>query len=334
MLSTPSEKICASPTARRRPSRMRRTIEIKIARFGLGQEVDIQIGRDRLDARFTKRCDNRDVNREIRQREHGRSRYRAARPQVAILLAQPHPGPSRAGLLDKHRSAAHMDLREMTVDERLDLCSIEDWRHRVTTRHEDGVQLLSFGTLTRPFYAPIRYRNEDPVMHQMIRLACAAVLAIAFAIAPSIATAQPIKQVKLTDKHVEGFIAAQQDMASVAEKMQGSASDKPDPKIEAELESIAKKHGFASFAEYDDVAGTISMVMAGIDPQNKSFTEPQVAIKKEIEEVTADKSIPEREKKQMLEELNEALKSAAPIQFPTNIEIVTKYYDKIDAVLQ
>src|SRR5215468_308030 len=154
-------------------------------------------------------------------------------------------------------------------------------------------------------------------MHQMIRLATAAVLAVAFAAFGTMAMAQPVKQIKLTDKHVEGFIAAQQDMAGVAEKMQGSTSDKPDPKIEAELESIAKKHGFASFAEYDDVAGTISMVMAGIDPQTKAFTEPQIAIKK-----------------QMLDELNDALKSAAPIQFPTNIEIVTKYYDKIDAVLQ
>ena len=76
-------------------------------------------------------------------------------------------------------------------------------------------------------------------MHQMLRLAIAAVLAVAFACPTAIATAQTVKQVKLTDKHVEGFIAAQQDMASVAEKMQGSTADKPDPKIEAELEQIA-----------------------------------------------------------------------------------------------
>ena len=35
----------------------------------------------------------------------------------------------------------------------------------------------------------------------------------------------------------------------------------------------------------------------------------------------------------MLEELNEALKSAQPFQFPGNIELVKKYYDKIDAGL-
>ena len=113
-----------------------------------------------------------------------------------------------------------------------------------------------------------------------------------------------------------------------------ATADKPDPKIQAELEGIAKKHGFASFAEYDDVAATISMMMAGIDPQTKAFTEPKVAIQKEIEEVKNDKTIPENEKKQMLEELNEALKSAQPIQYPSNIELVKKYFDKIDAVLQ
>jgi len=142
-----------------------------------------------------------------------------------------------------------------------------------------------------------------------------------------------VKQVQLTDKLIDGFISAQKDMLAVSEKMQ-SDNDKPDPKIQAELESIAKKHGFASFQEYDDVAANISMVMAGIDPQSKAFTEPKVAIQKEIEEVQGDKSIPEKEKKQMLDELNEALKSAQPIANPGNIELVKKYYDKIDAVLQ
>jgi hypothetical protein len=161
-----------------------------------------------------------------------------------------------------------------------------------------------------------------------------AVLALALTQFPGVGAAQTIKQIKLNDKQIEGFISAQQEMSAVAEKMQGSTSDKPDPKLQAELEGIAKKHGFADFNEYDDVAANISMIMAGIDPQTKAFTEPQIAIKKEIEEVQADKSIPEKEKKQMLEELNEALKSAQPVQHQSNVELVKKYYDKIDAVLQ
>jgi hypothetical protein len=143
-----------------------------------------------------------------------------------------------------------------------------------------------------------------------------------------------IKQVKLSDKLIEGFISAQKDMMAVAEKMQSAASDKPDPAIQTELENNAKKHGFKDFTEYDDVAANISMVMAGIDPQTGAFTDPTTAIKKEIEDVTADKTIAERDKKQMLEELAEALKTTPPIQFPENVEIVKKFREKIDKVLQ
>jgi hypothetical protein len=171
-------------------------------------------------------------------------------------------------------------------------------------------------------------------MQQMLRLMIAALAAIALAPLSGVAVAQgAVKQIPLNDKHIEGFINAQKDMAQVAEKMQGN-SDKPDPKVQAELETISKKHGFASFQEYDDVAANISMVMAGIDPQSRAFTEPKVAIQKEIDEVKGDTTIPEKEKKQMLEELAEALKSAQPIQHPANVELVKKYWEKIDAVLQ
>jgi hypothetical protein len=143
-----------------------------------------------------------------------------------------------------------------------------------------------------------------------------------------------VKQIKLTEKQVLGFIAAQKDMSPILEKIQGDTADPLPPKIQAELEAAAKKHGFKDFNEYDEVVANITMVMAGIDPATKTFTEPTVAIKKEIAEVTADKSIPAEEKKLMIEELNEALKEAQPIEFPSNIELVKKYYDKIDAVLQ
>ena len=143
-----------------------------------------------------------------------------------------------------------------------------------------------------------------------------------------------IKQLKLTDAHVSGFIKAQGDMAKISEKMQGTTSEKPDPKVQADLENIAKSNGFKDFAEYDDVAANISMVMAGIDPQTGNYTDPVASIKKEIDEVTADKSLQEKDKKQMLEELNDALKTTQPVQFPENVEVVKKYRAEIDKVLQ
>jgi hypothetical protein len=71
-----------------------------------------------------------------------------------------------------------------------------------------------------------------------------------------------------------------------------------------------------------------------MDPQTKAFTDPPTAIKREIDEVTADKSMPEKERKQALDELNEAMKMAQPIQYPGNIELIKKYYDRLEPLLQ
>jgi hypothetical protein len=142
-----------------------------------------------------------------------------------------------------------------------------------------------------------------------------------------------VRQIQLTEKQVQGVIAAQKDVSAIFDKLQGPPADELPPPVLAALDAAAKKHGFKDFNDYDEVLGNITMVMTGIDPKTKVFTEPAAAIKQEIADVTANKTIPAAEKKQMLEELNEALKSAQPIQFPGNIELVKKYYDKIDAAL-
>ena len=49
--------------------------------------------------------------------------------------------------------------------------------------------------------------------------------------------------------------------------------------------------------------------------------------------MTADKAITTSQKKQLLKDLNAALKSVQPIQFSSNVELVKKYYDKIDVTM-
>jgi hypothetical protein len=169
-------------------------------------------------------------------------------------------------------------------------------------------------------------------MYQMLRLTFAA-MAVAFAGFPTGAPAQvAAPQIQLTEKNIEGFIAAQKDMSAVVEKTQGAVfSDHANAKYQAELKAVTKKYGFKDFKEYEAVAANISMVMAAINPQTKEFTDPQTAIKEEIDEVTADTTIPASEKKKLLAELKEALKAEqSSMQFPTNIELVKRYYDKID----
>jgi hypothetical protein len=165
----------------------------------------------------------------------------------------------------------------------------------------------------------------------MLSLTIAA-LAVVLVTLPTTASAQvPATQIQLTEKNVEDFIAAQKDMSALAEKIRGAVKQ-ASGKYKVEREAVTKKYGFRNFAEYEVVADNISMVMTVIDPQTKEYADPQTAIKEEIDNVRTDKTIPNKEKKQLLAELNEALKSAPSVQFPTNIEVVRKYYDKIDVL--
>jgi polyphosphate kinase 2 (PPK2 family) len=160
-------------------------------------------------------------------------------------------------------------------------------------------------------------------MREMFRLMTAAALALALigawgASQPT--TAQVVgKQIKLTEKQVEGFIAAIKKLAATKE--------------ESEMESIAKQHGFASIEEFDTVEDNVLIVFDGIDPQTKAFVEPPVQIERRIDQASKDKALTEAEKKQILTDLNEELKTAQPLQFPANIELVKRYYDRIVAVL-
>lgn len=160
-------------------------------------------------------------------------------------------------------------------------------------------------------------------------------LAFAAAAAPVHAQDQgsEIKQVNLTEPHLKGFIAAQKDLADISTKLE-KAGDKPDDALQNELEAVAKKHGFASFQELDDVAASVSTVMAGLDPETGEFTDPKEAMKKELADIEADSAIPANEKKQLVDELNEAIKATPELINKDNIEIVKKYRAEIEAAMQ
>ena len=82
---------------------------------------------------------------------------------------------------------------------------------------------------------------------------------------------QECKQIKLTDEAGRRASSPPRRTSPRWPPKLQEAGDKPDPALQAELEGIAKKHGFASFAEFDDVAANISIVMAGLDPQIGGF---------------------------------------------------------------
>ncbi len=60
------------------------------------------------------------------------------------------------------------------------------------------------------------------------------------------------------------FITAQKDFQPLAGKLL-EGGDKPNDALLGELETIAKKHGFASFTEFEDVGANITLVLDGLD---------------------------------------------------------------------
>jgi hypothetical protein len=144
------------------------------------------------------------------------------------------------------------------------------------------------------------------------------------------APAQPpaLKQMVLTDKQIQGVLAAQKDMDAITAKLPEDA--KPDAKVTAQLDAVAKKNGFASYDEYNDVVDNISLVLGGFDPASKKYVGSEAVIKAQIAQVEADKKISAKDKKDALADLNEALKAPAPaVENKGNIDLVGKYYDKL-----
>ncbi|HXH45966.1 MAG TPA: hypothetical protein VNK51_19230 [Bradyrhizobium sp.] len=150
--------------------------------------------------------------------------------------------------------------------------------------------------------------------------------------APAQQQAPALKQIVLTDKQLDGVLAAQKDMDAITEKLPENTT--PDQKVIAQVEEIARKHGFASYDDYENVVDNISLVLGGFDPATKKYVGPEAVIKAQIAQVQADKKMPAKDKKEALDELNEALKTPAlEVEHKGNIDLVARYYDKLIAAL-
>src|SRR6202142_3874903 len=90
-----------------------------------------------------------------------------------------------------------------------------------------------------------------------------------------------VKQMALTEKQVQGVLAAGPEFDAITEKLPENA--KPDPKVTAQLEGVAKKNGFASYEDYNNVVDNISLVMAGFDPASKKYVGADAVIKAQID---------------------------------------------------
>lgn len=169
------------------------------------------------------------------------------------------------------------------------------------------------------------------------------------------------KQIPLQAKQVEGFIAAWPEFEALREKLaaqnpQSKEQDKnpqnapesdeaevgeaedpigalagylDDPKAKGEIEAILKKHAFATYSDWADVAQSVLLAFGASDPEGGG-TDLAAEKKKVQDEISSDAALSEDEKKSALKDLDEqfaALESFQPL--PGNVEAVKPYLDKI-----
>ncbi len=177
---------------------------------------------------------------------------------------------------------------------------------------------------------------------------------------PSAADIEP-KQVPLEGKKVEAFIAAWPEFEALREKLAaanpatanqgkdkkdqadsdeaevGEAEDPvgalaaylDDPKAKPEIEAILKKHGFATYSDWADVAQSVLLAFGATDSEGGG-TDLAAEKKKVQDEIQNDAALSEDEKKSALKDLDEqfaALESFQPL--PGNVDAVKPYLAKI-----
>lgn len=139
-------------------------------------------------------------------------------------------------------------------------------------------------------------------------------------------------QIVLTEKQIEGLLAAQKTISAIVEKIPQDQADNPNPQIQAGLDKTARKFGFKDYGEYDDVANNVVFILDGFDREKKTFVGPDVILKREISKINSDGKLQPEDKEAQIKELKDKLKSTEQVKYPDNITLVTKYYDKLSEI--
>jgi len=139
-----------------------------------------------------------------------------------------------------------------------------------------------------------------------------------------------LEQVQLSEDQVEHYVASLGDMQTAMGDAPADAAE-PDAKTMAKLEEIAKKYGFKDFAEYNNVAGNLAIVVDGIDPDTKTYVGADKMIQHSIEDTKNDKQLADADKKAAIADLQAQLKALMPIKYKGNIDLAVKYYDQLSA---
>lgn len=140
------------------------------------------------------------------------------------------------------------------------------------------------------------------------------------------------KQILLKEADILGFMAIQEDMKTMASKIEASG-DVLSPEVRDELDAMSKKHGFVDFAGLQLVAANIAGILAGFDLDTGAFQDPREDLQADIKEIQSDDKLDAAEKERVTKELEAELAETPEIKFRENIALIEKHREAIEKAL-
>ncbi len=134
-------------------------------------------------------------------------------------------------------------------------------------------------------------------------------------------------QIVLSQKLIENYISVQADLNPLIEEIHGRAPYS-DPKLHAEIDAIAKKHGFSDFTELDNTSFSINIILINIDFEAGEHIDSKKMYQKELEDLKSDSTIPKADQEQLIEELEKVIAMTEDV-LVENVELVMQNRDKL-----
>jgi hypothetical protein len=177
----------------------------------------------------------------------------------------------------------------------------------------------------------LRSRNDDRLSRfaRVTGLGCGCALAQTKQAAPVRLTPRKevlrIKQIPLTERQVQGAIAAAPGVKETTEAAEEGINELH-PETVTKLDAVAKMHGLASYEEFLLVWNNLSLVGVGFDDKSRKYIGRAALAKLNIAKIRADTKMSAEDKRDAIAALD--FESPAP-RYKMNIDLYAKYYDRM-----
>ena len=83
-------------------------------------------------------------------------------------------------------------------------------------------------------------------------------------------------QIQLSERMILNYLGAQKliDKLTTEDVAELKGMQAGNPELQRDIQTAVMRNGFANFHEYRIVVGNIAIIMSGLDPKTKTFTEP------------------------------------------------------------